>query len=154
MFVVIESAVYAQAPLSEKKKDDLPFSYVLAKRGCTQEDAPALEIYFSRTPYTGVDDPAPPYIRVEISSSPSETIKSFSVEVSPMRRDLKKQGRIARAEFVESAHSSAWLTGVIVLDEAVPGGHLFGRYDVATIGGRHFKNGFRTVYAIHPVVCG
>src|SRR5882757_2125057 len=81
MFVVIESAVYAQAPLSEKKKDDLPFSYVLAKRGCTQEDVPALEIYFSQTPYTGVDDPAPPYIRVEISSSPSETIKSFSVEV-------------------------------------------------------------------------
>ena len=152
MFLMVRNVANAQVPQLEK--DDLSFSYVLAKRGCTQEDAPALEIYFNQNPYTGVGDATPPYIHFEISSSPSETIKSLSFELGPMRRDLKKQGRIIRAEFVESIHSSVWLTGVIVLDEAVPGGHISGHYNVATPKGQHFKNIFRTEYTVHTAVCG
>jgi len=63
--------------------------YVLAKRGLHEEDAPALEITLAKLHIRG-DDPTP-HIRVERSSSPRETIKSFSVEVSPMRRDLKSK---------------------------------------------------------------
>src|SRR5882724_8500580 len=60
MFVMVRNVANTQVPQPKKETDDPSFSYVLAKRGCTQEDAPALEIYFNQNPYTGVGDATPP----------------------------------------------------------------------------------------------
>src|SRR5690348_14649052 len=47
------------------------FPHAFARRGCTQEDAPALEIFLTKVPFSGIGDPPPSYIRVELSSSPT-----------------------------------------------------------------------------------
>ena len=68
----------------------------------------------------GAGEPAPPYIRIEISSPPGETIQSLSFELSPLRRDPAKPGRLARAEIVQPDKDRVWLAGTVTLTEAAP----------------------------------
>jgi hypothetical protein len=63
---------------ADEPKADQRFPYAFATRGCTQEDAPALEIYFTEAPFKGDGTPAPPYLRIEIASRPNETIASLA----------------------------------------------------------------------------
>jgi hypothetical protein len=43
------------------------FRYAVAQRGCTQEDAPAMEIYLTEALFSGEGTPSGPYIRVEMA---------------------------------------------------------------------------------------
>lgn len=153
-FFILTIPAYPQAAPSGDKKLEQTFPHAFAKRGCTQEDAPALEIYLTQTPFTGAGDPSPPYIRVEISSSPSETMNSLSLNLIQMRRDPTRPGRIVRAELVESRRNSIWLSGTIALNEATPGGHVSGHYDVTTPDGRRLDSSFTAEYSKRPAVCG
>src|SRR5690348_18443649 len=80
----------AQGPSRKGKMNEDALLYVIAKRGCTQEDAPALEIYFSRTRYSGVGDPKPPYLRFEISSSSIDPLKPGTLVLSGLQREAKR----------------------------------------------------------------
>lgn len=153
-FVIFTVAACAQAAPSGDKKLAEDFPHAFAMRGCTQEDAPALEIYFTQTPFTGAGDPSPPYIHVEISSSPSETIAPVTLELIQMRRDPTRPGRIVRAELVEPGHDPIWLSGTILLNEAVPGRHVSGHYDVTTPVGRRLNSSFIAEYSKRTAVCG
>jgi hypothetical protein len=134
--VILPTAGWVQAASSGEKKLEQTLHYALAMRGCTQEDAPALEIYLTETPFDGVGDPSPPYIRIEVSSSPKETIAPTSLTLIQMRRDPTRPGRIARAELVGAGHDSVWLSGTITLKEVSAGGDVSGRYDLTTPAGR------------------
>jgi hypothetical protein len=123
-------------------------------RGCTQEDAPALEIYFTEAPFKGDGTPAPPYLRIEIASRANETIASLSTELTPLRRDPGKQGRIVRAELTEAVQKPIWLSGKIELKEAVPGGSVSGHFDFTSVAGAVFSRSFSAPYSNRPVVCG
>jgi hypothetical protein len=153
-FVILTIMACAQAAPAGDNKLEQNFSYAFAMRGCTQEDAPALEIYLTQTPFTGVGDPSPPYIRVEISSTPDETIEPASLQLIQMRRDQTKKGRVVRAELAASQRDHIWLSGTLTLSEAVPGGRVSGRYDFTTPTGRHLNSSFSAEYSKRPAVCG
>jgi hypothetical protein len=153
-FVILTIVVCAQAASSSAETLEQTFPHVFAMRGCTQEDAPALEIYLTQTPFAGAGDPAPPYIRIEISSPPDETIQSVSLKLIQVRRDPARPGRIARAELVELGKDRVWLSGAITLDEAAPGRHVSGQYDFTTPAGLPLNRSFKADYSKRNVVCG
>src|SRR6478672_2011762 len=96
------TATQAAAEDDRKLGQNFPFAYAL--RGCTQEDAPALEIYLTQVGFNGEGTPSPPYLRIEIASPPTETIGRLTLQLIPLRRDPAKPGRIVRAELMESGH--------------------------------------------------
>jgi hypothetical protein len=151
--VILSILAGAQCATADDANLEQTFPHVFATRGCTQEDAPALEIYFTQTPFSGSGEPAPPYIRVEISSSPSEIIETVSLQLIQMRRDPTKPGRIARAEFAEAGRAQIWLSGTIALNEAAPGRQVSGQYDFATPAGRR-SGSFSAEYPKGGAVCG
>lgn len=130
------------------------FPYAVARRGCTQEDAPALELILTKAPFDGVGDPAPSYIRVEISSSPGERIGSSTFELIQARRDPNRTARIVRAELVEAARAPVWMSGTVVLTEAVPGERVSGRYAFTAPGRPRFDSSFTATYSAKAVTCG
>src|ERR1700704_6146843 len=93
--VVLATAAWGQAASSGGQKLEQTFLHASAMRGCTQEDAPALEIYLTRSPFAGTGDPSPPYIHIEISASPQETIAPITLTLIQMRRDPTKPGHDA-----------------------------------------------------------
>jgi len=152
--VVLATAAWGQAASSGGQKLEQTFLHASAMRGCTQEDAPALEIYLTRSPFAGTGDPSPPYIHIEISSSPQETIAPITLTLIQMRRDPTKPGRVARAELVEAERSRVWLSGTLTLIEAAPGRKVSGHYDVTTPAGKRLESGFSADYSTRSAVCG
>ncbi len=102
----------------------------------------------------GAGEPAPPYIRIEISSPPGETIQSLSFELSPLRRDPAKPGRLARAEIVQPDKDRVWLAGTVTLTEAAPGRQVTERFDFATPAGLTVNRSFKADYPKRSIVCG
>jgi hypothetical protein len=149
---VITSAQAAAGDDGKKMAQDFPFAF--AMRGCTQEDVPALEIYLTQASFNGEGTPAPPYLRIEIGSPPTETIGPLSLQLMPLRRDQTKPGRIVRAELMEGGHKSTWLSGTLRLAEATPGAQVSGRYDFTSPDGATFSREFRAEYSKRPTVCG
>jgi len=129
-------------------------THVLAMRGCTQEDAPALEIYLTRAAYAGKGDPAAPYLRFEVASAASETLPAMTVSLVPLNRDTRLPGRIARGQLVETGTTPLWLSGTLSLTTAVPGKTAAGSYDVRTADGRRLHGSFSAAYSAKPTVCG
>jgi hypothetical protein len=149
--LIMMGVAMAQA---DEPKADQRFPYAFAMRGCTQEDAPALEIYFTEALFKGDGTPAPPYLRIEIASRPTETIASLSAELTPLRRDPAKPGRIVRAELTEAGQKPTWLSGKIELKEAVPGAGVSGHFDFTSPAGAVFSRSFSAPYSNRSVVCG
>jgi hypothetical protein len=153
-FIIVATAVGAQVASAGEGKSAQALPYAFAKRGCTQEDAPALEIYLTQTKFGGVGDPSPPYLHIEISSSPTEAIGPISLDLVPLRRDPTKPGRIARANLMERGRAPTWLSGTIALDAVAPGQPLFGRYDFVTPAGKRLNGNFRAEYSNRAPTCG
>jgi hypothetical protein len=153
-FFLLTIASCAQAASTGKKTLELNFPHAYTMRGCTQEDAPALEIYVTQSPYTGAGDPSAPYIRFEISSPVRETLPSATFELGPLHRDPAKPGRIVRGEFVDSKESSGWLSGKLKLEHFVPDKQLSGHYDVTLPDGRRLQRSFVAVYLSRTATCG
>jgi len=141
-------------PQVKDKMDGKALAYVLAKRGCTQEDAPALEIYFSRTKFNGTGEPEPPYLRFEISSSSRDPVTPGTYVLSGLRKEPGKARRIVRGEFVEMGYGGIWVNGTIVLDEVSPSREVKGRYDVTSPSGLHLSKSFLTEYLSGAAMCG
>jgi hypothetical protein len=152
VFVAISACTHAAPP--PDRKPEQGFSNAFAMRGCTQEDVPAMEIYLTQSPYTGVGRPSLPYIRIEISSSPEERIASVTLHLIQLRRDPTNRSRIARAELVEFGHASTWLSGTVELSDATPGEKVVGRYNVMAPDGGRYKSDFVTEYSRRAAVCG
>jgi hypothetical protein len=151
---VLMVAIYGQAAPAGAETLQQDFPHIFATRGCTQEDAPALEIFLTPSVFAGPGEPAPPYIRIEIGSPANETIRSSSLTLSPLRRDPAQAGRLARAELVRQGQDPVWLSGSLTLTEAVPGRQVAGRFDFATPTGLTLNRDFKTDYSARKVVCG
>jgi hypothetical protein len=152
-FGMIMMLAFIQATASHRALEQ-PFQYAFAMRGCTQEDAPALEIYLTETPFAGLGDPSRPYIRFEVITSRSEAIASVTITLIQMRRDPTVPGPIARAELVQQGQGPIWLSGTIAVREAAPGRRVSGHYDVTTPTGKRFNNSFIAEYSNRTAVCG
>jgi hypothetical protein len=147
-------APVAHAPASDTDETRPSFRQATAMRGCTQEDAPALELYFADVPFEGAGNPAPPYMRFEIGSSPGETIAASSLGLTGLRRGAGGVTRLVRAELFDSMTAHTWLSGTLALQEVRPGQDVAGRYDVRAPGGRHLAGSFVAKYVPRTALCG
>jgi len=133
--------------------DPAVLTHAFATRGCTQEDAPALEIYLTPSAYDGATDPTPPYLRFEISASPTEDLSNLSLELQPLRRSGGAT-KIARAEWVTAPRNSTFLSGTLNLEKALPGSQIAGRYQLITPNGQHLNQSFQAPWPTKSSVCG
>jgi hypothetical protein len=75
------------------------FTNAVAFYGETQEDAPALEIYLTRTPHAKVIEPVRPYLHIEVAGSNWDSLIGKDIELVPLsRHGLDPSKPIARAE--------------------------------------------------------
>jgi hypothetical protein len=131
--------------------DSAAFPHALARRGCTQEDAPALEVLLTRTPYDGKDEPPKPYLHIEIEWGDFSRLAGKELELIPLSRhgvDPKKL--IVRAGLVADG-APVWLSGTLCLkrveiDKQVEGSYRFaapdksvwvGKFKSPWVAGRH-----------------
>ena len=125
-----------------------------AMRGCTQEDAPAIEIYMPAEAVPAEGEPRPPYIRIEIAAAPSERLAPLSLTLSPLRRQNQGGGRIARAESVKSEGHSQWLSGRVNLIRFEPDVVVAGNYDLSTPAGESLHGSFSAKWKKRTALCG
>ncbi len=144
-------AMMASAGCASAASDAFPFA--TATRGCTQEDAPALEIYLTHAAYDGAQEPSPPYLRIEIASTPAEPLRRAPMTLVPLRREAFS-APIVRAEYVGLKREHAWLAGTVTLTDGAQGGPLAGRYDFAAPNGKRFKSTIHAAWNARPAVCG
>jgi hypothetical protein len=105
-----------------------------ARRGCSQEDAPALEIYLTREPFEKRGEPAPPYIRFEIAGREHTTLIGKSIELAPLSRAGRDPASpLARGEF-NDASTHQWLRGTVTLRRLEADRLVEGVYDVKGTG--------------------
>jgi hypothetical protein len=151
--VAMLGACAMAAPPGDRNLNSV-LTHVFAMRGCTQEDAPALEIYFTQAGYAGDGDPAAPFLRFEVASTPAEPLAPARLSLMPLKRDVQKTGRIARGQLVEAGHAPIWLSGTLSLTEVTPGKRAAGSYDVHAPDGRHLSGSFSAGYSNKPTMCG
>jgi len=125
------------------------FPYATVRRGCTQEDARAIELLFTRQPFAGSGPPTRPYIRVEISWGDWPIGQDLTL--GPLAREPHDQGFVVRAEFSRDPGDSVWLNGSLRLtkvdvDHSVAGVFKFtepsgtgwrGTFDASWTAGGH-----------------
>jgi hypothetical protein len=131
------------------------FAYAAAGRGCTQEDAPALEIYLTSQPFSGADLPAPPLIRIEVAWDDWMRLREREISMSPLSGgSLDPQQPLARAELEQPSTSPVWLGGTIRLMAVEPDRRVAGSYALSTPDGRAWLDGFEARWLDRRPVCG
>lgn len=129
------------------------FPWVRAARGCTQEDAPAVEIYFFGKE-TAAGELVAPYVRVEISGLARERIPPTTYHLMPLRRDSNERRRIVRAELVDKLGSSTWLGGTITIGADEPDTRIIGRVNLISPKGEAWDRAFSAQYLTKRALCG
>jgi hypothetical protein len=131
------------------------FPYAAAGRGCTQEDAPALEIYLTPQPFSGPDLPAPPLIRIEVKWDDWMRLGEREIPMSQLSRWTRDlQQPLARAELEQPNTSPVWLGGMIRLMVVEPDGRVAGSYALSAPDGRAWSDGFEAHWLDRRAVCG
>jgi hypothetical protein len=131
------------------------FSYSAAMRGCTQEDAPALEVYLAPAP-------APPsaldttrHIRLEIGWGNWRDLVAKDVELLPLARsDANRSKPLVRAFFRDSTGRTEWLRGTLRLAAVEEGSTVRGTYDFIGAGQRALRGTFQAPWIQRSVICG
>jgi hypothetical protein len=152
----LTSAVLAIAGgLNAAATDADRFPYAAAGRGCTQEDAPALEIYLTSQPFSGPDLPAPPLIRIEVAWDDWMRLREREIPMSPLsRRSRDPQQPLARAELEQPSTSPVWLGGTIRLMVVEPDRRVVGAYALSAPDARAWSDGFEAHWLDRRPVCG
>ena len=105
------------------------FPHAVALRGCTQEDAPALELYLTPGIYSGQGEPHKPYLHIELAGSNWEKLRGRDLDLLPLSRqgiDTKKP--IVRADLNLEEQSPVWLRGSLHLEVIDVGRKVVGAY--------------------------
>lgn len=129
------------------------YPQVQAARGCTQEDAPAVEIYFF-VRQTASGEPVEPFVRVEISGRARDIIPPAKYRLMPLRRNIEERRRIVRAELVEKRGSSVWLDGTIAIRADNPETGIAGRVDMISPTKQAWSRTFSARYVRRQALCG
>jgi len=131
------------------------FPYALATRGCTQEDAPALEIILTEKRFTGRGEPTSPYLRLELAWDTPDKLanKRFNLmPLSPTRRELG--AAIVRAEYHQARNRAVFLQGTLQLGRVAPGAGIDGSYRATLPDGSVLNDKFSAVWHDSSSVCG
>jgi hypothetical protein len=131
------------------------FPYAAAGPGCTQEDAPALEIYLTPQPFGGPQVPAPPLIRIEVAWGDWTGPSGPEIPVSPLsRRGRDPRQPLARAELEQPSTAPVWLGGTIRLMAVESGRRVAGTYALSAPDGRAWSDGFEAHWLDRQPICG
>jgi hypothetical protein len=116
-------------------------------RGCTQEDAPALEVYLSERPFSGNGEPAEPYLRIEVGGADWNRLTGRSLELIPLsRRGVDPSKPVVRAELDLQRGSPIWLSGSLLLSRAELDRPVEGSYNLAAPDGQRWVGTFKATW--------
>jgi hypothetical protein len=131
------------------------FPHAVALRGCTQEDAPALEVYLTREPYGGHAVPGTPYLRVEIAWGDWQQLVGSDLVLVPLsRQGLAPQQPIARAELHLEQGASVWLRGTLRLTRVEVEQQVEGSYDFVGPDVHAWMGTFTALWVLGRHQCG
>lgn len=126
----------------------MSFLNATAVRGCTQEDAPALEIYLTDHAFSGQGEPAEPYLRIEIGGANWDHLIGQTLHLIPLsRREVDPRKPVVRAEFDLRKGSPAWLSGSLWLYRVHPDQQVEGSYNFTAPDGRRWAGAFKASWA-------
>lgn len=131
------------------------YPHAHARRGCTQEDAPALEIYLTPQRTEGPGQPAPPYVHIEVAWTDWDAAASTRLELVPLsRHGVDPRKPIVRAELVREAGESIWLRGTLQLRSVDVGRRVDGTYRFIGPGDEPLNGTFTATWIDSPGGCG
>jgi len=121
--------------------DSAAFPNALARRGCTQEDMPAIELFLTRESFDGNAEPRKPYLHVEVAWGDFTRLTGRDLELVPLKREEKHRSLpLVRAELAGEQGSPVWLSGQLRLthvevDKRVEGSYRFLAPDKSVLKG-------------------
>jgi hypothetical protein len=131
------------------------FTYAVAMRGCTQEDAPALEIYLTQQPYRGQGFPDHPYLRIEVAGRDWGQLVRRDLDLSPLsRHDTDVRKPLVRAEVNRDRRPAIWLRGVLRLERIKADAEVEGSYRFMESDGREWAGVFKADWVVRSAGCG
>ncbi|MEP6920719.1 MAG: hypothetical protein ABI967_06310 [bacterium] len=152
--------LFMQLPVICDSKD---FAHAIAQRGCTQEDAPALEIYLTSSRYDGAGVPAGRYIHIEVAGRDWQDLLNRDLALLPLSRvGSDRMKPLVRAERVMpeqrqggdgEKRKSAWLRGTLKLSKVVADKEVEGSYNFTGGDGR-LKGNFKASWRKGRGGCG
>lgn len=134
--------------------DSAAFPNALARRGCTQEDGPALEVLLTGAPFDGKDEPPKPYLRIEIEWGDFSRLRGKQIELIPLSRhgaDPKKT--VVRAELAAGG-APVWLSGTVCLKLVDIGKRVEGEYQFAAPDKSVWAGKFKARWVAARHTCG
>ena len=131
---------------------DNKFPYAAARGGCTQEDAPALELLFTQVPFSRRGLPTQPFIRIEISWGDWGIGEDLMLG-NPARRSSDER-TIARAKLSRDSRTSVWLEGTVGLTQIEVDHHVAGHYQFIEPGAANWRGTFEAGWIEGGHGCG
>lgn len=132
--------------------DPAAVPHALARRGCTQEDVPALELFLTHDAYDGKGEPPKPYLHMELAWGDFTKLVGRDLDLIPLsRQGVDRSKPLVRAEAAPAQGASVWLSGRlrlsrVVVDQRVEGSYRFiapdqtvwvGKFTASWVAGPH-----------------
>ena len=131
------------------------FSEASVRHGCSQEDAPAMEIYLTRVRFDGGSVPPRPFIRLEIAGRNQAAMLGKAIDLAPLSRAGRDPALpLARAEFHGEGSAHEWLRGKITLRSVEASRAVEGTYELKGSGEQVWKGTFRARWIASAGGCG
>jgi hypothetical protein len=133
----------------------IDFTEAVARRGCSQEDAPALEVYLTRARFEGGAEPARPYIRLEVAGRDYTALLGKPVDLAPLSRAGRDPLKpLARAEYYGEGSTHQWLRGSITLQRVEPDRSVEGSYELKGVADHEWAGKFSAPWIASAGGCG
>jgi hypothetical protein len=131
------------------------FIYAAVMRGCTQEDAPALEIYLGHPPSNEQALPSRPYLYIEIAWSDWDALIERDLNAAPLsRHDADPQQPLMRAALFGEKGAPMWLRGSLRLQRVSVEQKVAARFHFAEPGGKIWSGEFEARWLPSAGGCG
>jgi hypothetical protein len=139
------------------RRDTIELRHAAARRGCTQEDFPALELLLSEDRYDdATQEPAVPYVRVEVTWNAWHRIDGQPLAlVALSHRPADRTEPFARAEWHGARGApTLWLRGTIRLRRVEIGRRVVGVYSFQGPAGKRISGRFTAPWVTDRGGCG
>ena len=135
--------------------DTTEVRHAVARRGCTQEDLPAVEIFLSHARWDGsaATEPPAPYLRLEVAWGAWSRAGGRPLALIPLRRHAE-DSLVVRGAWHVTTTTPVWLQGTVTLREVSVGHRVVGEYDVREPGGTRRVGRFTAAWVDARGGCG
>ncbi|MGA2270371.1 MAG: hypothetical protein ABSH44_18005 [Bryobacteraceae bacterium] len=135
--------------------DSVTFPHALARRGCTQEDAPALELFLTREAFDGKNEPRKPYLHMEIAWGDFSKLVGKDLDLIPLNRNESDRSKpLVRAEVASEQGAPVWLSGQLRLSRVEVDKRVEGSYQFLAPDQTVWKGQFKARWVAAQQRCG